>query len=62
MNIANFISIYIQIHKPILYVTRMTQNKNDSINSILQDGRVVDNNCCVVFPTSRFPFLILCPK
>ena len=45
MNITNFISIYIQIHKPILYVTRMTQNKNDSINSILQHGRVVDNDC-----------------
>ena len=40
----------------------MTQNKNDSINSILQHGRVVDNNCCVVFPTSRFPYLILCPR
>ena len=40
----------------------MTQNKNDSINSILQHGRVVDKNCCVVFPTSRFPYLTLCPK
>ena len=50
-----------QVHK-MLYVTRMTQNKNDSINSILQHGRVVDNNFCVVFPTSRFPYLILCPK
>ena len=40
----------------------MTQNKNDSINSILQHGRVVDNNCCVVFPTSRFSYLILCPR
>ena len=27
----------------------MTQKKNDSINSILKHGRVVDNNCCVVF-------------
>ena len=35
-----------QIYKSILYVTRMTQNKNDSINSVLQHGRVVDNNCC----------------
>ena len=43
----------------ILHMTRMTQNKNDSINSILRHGRVVDNNCCVVFPTSRFPYLIL---
>ena len=38
----------------------MTQNKNDSINLILQHGRVVNNNCCVVFSTSRFPYLILC--
>ena len=41
----------------------MTQNKKDSINSILQHGRrVVDNNCFVVFPNSRFPYLILCPR
>ena len=40
----------------------MTQNKNDSINSILQHGRVVDKNCCVIFPTSGFPYLILCPR
>ena len=39
----------------------MTQNKNDSINSILQHGRVVDNNC-VVFRTLRFPCLILLPR
>ena len=38
-----------QIYIPILYVTRMTQNKNDSRNSILLHGRVVDNSCCVVF-------------
>ena len=38
----------------------MTQNKNDSINSILQHGRVVDKNCCVVFPTSGFAHLTLC--
>ena len=57
MNIANFINIYINIYIyiPILYVTRMTQNKKASINSILQHGRVVYKNCCVVFPTSRFP-------
>ena len=30
----------------------MTQNENDSINSILQHGRVVDNNSCLIFPTS----------
>ena len=40
----------------------MNQNKNDSINSVLQHGRVVDNSCCVVFPTSRFPYLILRPR
>ena len=40
----------------------MTQNKNDSINSILQHGRVVDNNCFVIFLASRFPYLILCPR
>ena len=39
----------------------MTQNKNDSINSILQYGRVVDKNCCVVFPTSGSLYLILYP-
>ena len=33
----------------------MTQNKNDSINLILQYGRVVDKNCCAVFLTSGFP-------
>ena len=51
-----------QIYIPILYVTRMAQNKNDSIKSILQHGRVVDENCCVVFPTSGFPCLTLCPR
>ena len=40
----------------------MTQNKKDSVNSILQHGRVLDNNCCVVFPISRFSCLILCPR
>ena len=34
---------------------RMTQNKNDSINSILQHGHNVDKNCCAVFPTSGLP-------
>ena len=50
MNIANFIRS-IQTYLPILYITRKTRNKYDSINSILEHGRVVDNNCCVVFPT-----------
>ena len=40
----------------------MTQNESDSINLILQHGRVVDKNGCVVFPTSGFPYLILCPR
>ena len=38
-----------KIYIPILYMKKMTQNKNDSINLIVQHGRVVDNNCCVVF-------------
>ena len=58
MNIANFMQTYI----PTSYVTRVAQNQYDSINAILQHGRVVDNNFCVVFPTSRFPSLILCPR
>ena len=33
MNITNFINIYIHLYTLILYVTKMTQNKNDSINS-----------------------------
>ena len=49
-----------KIYIPMLYVTRMTQNKNNSINSILRYGRLVDKNCCVVFPASGFPYLILC--
>ena len=58
MNIANFINIYtyilyIYIYIPILYVTRMIQNKNDSINSTLHHDSVAENNCCVVFPISR---------
>ena len=32
MNIANFI-VYMEIYIPILYVTRMDQNKIDLINS-----------------------------
>ena len=60
--ISSFINIYIQIYIPVLYETRMTQKKNYTINAILQHGRVADNNCCVVSPTSRFPYLILCPR
>ena len=32
MNITNFINIYASIYEPTLYVTIMTQNKNDPIN------------------------------
>ena len=62
MNIANFINIYKNMYIPVLYVMIMTQNKNDSINSKLQHGRAVDKNCCLVFPTPGFPYLILCPR
>ena len=41
---------------PLFYVTRTTQNENDSINSILQHGLVVGKNCGKVFPASGFPF------
>ena len=51
-----------QTYIPMLYVTRMTQNKNHLINSIVQHGRVVDENCCVVFPNLGFPHLILCSR
>ena len=34
MNIANFINIYTNM-LPILYVTRMTQNKNDSTITVV---------------------------
>ena len=40
----------------------MTQNKDDSINSLLQHGRIVNNNCCVVFTAARLTYLILCPR
>ena len=46
----------------IIYVTRVTQNQNDLINSILQYGRVVQKGCCVVCPASEFPHMILCPR
>ena len=32
MNITNFINMYTNIYIPTLYVTKMTQKKNDSIN------------------------------
>ena len=45
MNIANFINIYTNIYIYIIC------DENKSINSIMQHGRVVVNNCCAVFPT-----------
>ena len=60
MNIAN-LYIYMKTYIPILYVTRTNQDKNHSINLILQHGRV-GKNCVLVFPTSRFSYLILCPR
>ena len=64
MNIANFINIYTTIYTYTYVICdeNMTQNKNDSINSILKHGRVVGKDCCVVFPTSGFPYLILCTR
>ena len=32
MNITKFINIYTNIYVPIVYMKKMTQNKNDSIN------------------------------
>ena len=49
----------------MLCVTRLTQNQNDSISSILQYGRVAEKYLkyyCVVFSASGFPYLILCPR
>ena len=60
MKLANSIATY--INTPMLYVTRLTQNQNDPINSILQYGRVAGKDCWVVFSASGYPFLILCPK
>ena len=41
---------------------RLIQNQNDSVKLILQYGRVVGNNRCVVFSASGFPYLTLCPR
>ena len=43
-------TLQLKITKKELFMVRMTRNKYDSINSILQHGLVVDN-CCAVFPT-----------
>ena len=61
MNIANFINVYTNIYTFIV-CDENDSKKIDSINSILQHGRVVDKNCCVVFPTSGFSYLALCPR
>ena len=44
----------------MLYVTRLTQNQNDPINSLLKYGCVTGKDCSVVFSASGFPYLILC--
>ena len=44
MNIANFKYIYTNIYTYII-CDENESNKNDSINSTLQHGRVVDKNC-----------------
>ena len=62
MNIANLINIAVQIYISILYVTKITQNKNYLINLILHYGCVVDKYCCVVLSTSGFPYFTLCPR
>ena len=46
----------------MLYVTRLTQNQNDSINAILQYGRVVGKGFGVGFSSSGFLYLILCSR
>ena len=45
----------------MLYVPRMAQNKNDSINSIMRYGRVVDKNRCVVFLLQDFHISLCVP-
>ena len=45
----------------MLHATRLTQNQNDSINSILQYGRVVGKDFCEVFSASVFPNLSCVP-
>ena len=41
--------MFMQIYIPMLYVARMTQNKNDSISSVLQHGHVVGHNVVQYF-------------
>ena len=43
----------------MLHVTRLTQNQN---YTILQYGCVVGKDCCEVFSSSGYPYLILCPR
>ena len=44
----------------MLYMTRLTQNQNDSINSIRQYGPVIGQDYYVIFSASEFPYMILC--
>ena len=47
------ITLYIYIYAyAYIICDKNDSSKIDSINSILQHGRVADKNCCVVFPTS----------
>ena len=55
------ITSYIKIYTYVIF-DENDSNKNDSIISVLQYGRVVNKNCYVVFPASGFPHLILCPR
>ena len=60
MNIANFMKIYANILL-VLYAMIMTQNENDSINSILQHGRIVEKNYCIKFLCSIFKISMFDP-
>ena len=58
MSIASNINMYNQI----VCEENYSKRKNDSINSILQYGRVIGKSRCVVFPASGFPYMTLCPR
>ena len=45
-----------------LSAMRLTQNKKNSVNSILYYGHLVQNNCFVVFTALQLPYLILRPN
>ena len=50
-----------KIYILVLYAMIMTQNENDSINSILQHERVVEKSYCIVFLCSIFKISIFNP-